>query len=551
MPGARRLTSILAVVAAAVTCTRGGPAPEPPATAQAPPLLEGLGRLHHPITTPSPLAQRYFDQGLALCFGFNHEAAIRAFEAALAIDPGCAMCEWGIAFAHGPNINAPMGPDAGRRAYAAAQRARALADRASEREQAYIDAIATRYAAEPAEDRSALDRAFAEAMRSVHEEDPSDEDAATLYAESLMDLSPWNYWTPDLKPREHTEELLDLLESVLESHPDHIGANHYYIHAVEMPYPERGVAAAERLFELAPDAGHLVHMPSHIFWRVGRYDDAVEVNRAALRSDEKFFATCRPGLWYQSAYYPHNLHFLWASATAEGRSEMALMTARQLEAAVATGIETYPFLEEMLTIPNLTLVRFGRWDSLLGTAKPPESRVYLSGIWHYARGLALVRTGRAAEARTELAALDAVATGKPASELMLSGGVASAAQLLGIGSKHLSGEIAAATGNAKRAVNELKEAVARQDALAYMEPPPWYFPTRQALGAVLLDAGRAAEAEAVYRADLERYPRNGWSLYGLAASLRAQRKRGEADWAQKGFETAWARADVPLRASRF
>ena len=264
-----------------------------------------------------------------------------------------------------------------------------------------------------------------------------------------MDLSPWNYWTPDRQPREHTLEMLDVLEAVLAARPDHVGANHFYIHAVEMPYPERGVAAAERLRTLAPDAGHLVHMPSHIFWRVGRYDDALEVNRSALRSDERFFATCRAGPYYRTAYYAHNLHFLWAAAAAEGRSEVALTTARQLEAESAAGIESYPFLEEQLAVPILTLARFGRWDALLAAAQPPASRVYLTGIWHYARGLALVRTGRASEAPAELAALDAL-PGEAAAELLLSGGVASAAQLLAIGSRHLAGELAAVDGRHRR-----------------------------------------------------------------------------------------------------
>jgi hypothetical protein len=525
---------------AAITCAHEAP----------PQLLAGLGPKHHPITTQSPLAQRYFDQGLNLCFGFNHEAAIRAFEAALEIDPSCAMCEWGIAFALGPNINAPMAPETGPRAHAAAQRALAKSARASEREQAYIRAVAARYAAEPVEDRSALDRAYADAMRSVHQADPSDADAAALFAEALMDLSPWNYWMPDLEPRENTLEALAVLEAVLQARPDHIGANHFYIHMVEMPYPERGVAAAERLRTLAPDAGHLVHMPSHIFWRVGRYDDAFETNRSALRSDERFFATCRAAPFYRTAYYVHNLHFLWAAAATEGRSEVALTAAGQLEAESAAAIESYPFLEEQLAIPHLTLARFGRWDALLTSAPPPASRVYLTGIWHYARGLAFVRTGSAREASEELAALDALAGGKAAAELMLAGGVASAAQLLSIGSRHLAGEIAASAGDTAGAVAALEDAVARQDALPYMEPPPWYFPTRQALGAVLLDAGRAAQAEAVYRADLERYPNNGWSLYGLAASLRAQRE-AEAERAQQGFAAAWARADVALHASRF
>jgi tetratricopeptide (TPR) repeat protein len=542
---------LLAVLGIGLACT--GPSNEvTQEPLAAPRLLDGLGSYKHPITTPSPLAQRYFNQGLILAFGFNHEAATASFEYALSQDPRCAMCAWGIAYALGPNINAPMGPDAGRRAHAAAQQALALAERASEREQAYIQAMVVRYAAEPPTDRSALDRAYADAMRSVYQEDPSDNDGAVLFAEALMDLSPWNYWTtPDLQPREFTLELLDVLEDVLDSEPDHVGANHFYIHAVELPFPERGVPAAERLHRLAPDAGHLVHMPSHIFWRVGRYDDALEINRRAVASDEKFFATCRPGPWYRSAYYAHNLHFLWAAAAAEGRSEIALTTARQLEAAARPGLAEYPFLEEMLTVPTLTLVRFGRWDAVLGIEQPDPELVYLTGIWHYARGLAFVRTGKLSEGRAELTALSALVESALAQELMLSGGVASAAQLLAIGRAQLEGELAAVEGDVPAAIASLEDAVERQDAVPYMEPPPWYFPTRQALGAVLLEAKRGEAAERVYRTDLEKYPHNGWSLYGLASSLRAQGKRAEADWAQQGFTNAWARADVPLTASRF
>ena len=541
---------LLAVLCVVLACA--APSSEVSEEPQAAPrLLEGLGSHHHPITTASPVAQRYFDQGLILSFGFNHEAAIESFQYALSLDPRCAMCAWGVAHAFGPNINLPMGPDAAARAHAAAQQALALADGASTREQAYIQAIATRYVADPPDDRSVLDRAYADAMRSVYQDDPSDHDGAVLFAEALMDLSPWNYWTPELQPREFTLEFLDVIEDVLESQPDHIGANHLYIHAVELPFPERGLPSAERLSRLAPGAGHLVHMPSHIYWRVGRYDDALEINQRAVSSDEQFFAVCRPGPWYLSAYYAHNLHFLWAAAAAEGRSEIALTTARQLEAAARPGLADYPILEDMLTIPTLTLVRFGRWDAVLGIEKPDASLVYLSGVWHYARGLAFVRTGKLSEARAELAALSTATESDPAQALLVASGVASAAQLLAIARSQLEGELAAAEGDVPAAIASLEDAVERQDALPYMEPPPWYFPTRQALGAVLLDAKRDETAEQVYRTDLEKYPRNGWSLFGLASSLRAQGKRAEADWAQQGFANAWARADVPLKASRF
>jgi tetratricopeptide (TPR) repeat protein len=526
----------------------GAPARE---TADAPKLLEHLGDQHHPITTDNPLAQRYFDQGLILTFGFNHEAAVDSFEAATRLDPGCAMCFWGVALALGPNINAPMGPEAGRGAYAAAQEAVRLASRVSERERAYIAALAVRYAKEPPADRAELDRAYADAMRLVHQSDPNDVDAAVLFAEALMDLYPWNYWTDDAEPREYTEEIVTLLESALERNPDHVGANHYYIHAVEEHFPERGVAAAERLGTLAPDAGHLVHMPSHIFWRVGRYDDALEINRRAAAADEAFFSWCRAGPFYSAAYYPHNIHFLWAAASAEGRSAIALTAARKLEAKTASRVEEFPFLQEFMSIPTLTLVRFGRWDAVLGVDPPDPNHRYLVGIHHYARGMARTRTGELDAAQVELELLDAVLREPAAEALLVAGGTATARRLLGIGSAHLTGELALARGDTDTGLAALERAVTLQDALTYMEPPPWYFPTRQALGAALLEADRPADAETVYRADLAQYPRNGWSLYGLAESLQRQGRGDESSWAAAGHRNAWARADVTLAASRF
>jgi len=520
-------------------------------SAEAPVLLERLGGHTHPITTQSPEAQRYFDQGLILTFGFNHESAISSFEEAARLDPDCAMCYWGIALALGPNINLPMGPEAGRAAYAALQQALERAAGASDRERAYIIALSTRYAAEPPEDRAELDLAYANAMRIVHQTDPEDVDAATLLAESLMDLYPWNYWTDDGQPREYTEEILSLLEDVLARDPNHVGANHYYIHAVEEYYPERGVAAADRLNALGLEAGHLVHMPSHIYWRVGRYQDALEINQQAAAADEAFFSVCRAGPFYQAAYYPHNLHFLWAAASAEGRSELALTTARKLEAKTSKNVEAFPFMQEFVAIPMFTLARFGRFDELLGTPAPAPELRYVNGVWHYTRGLARVRSGDHAAAAEELAQLSAVAEEPEVEALMLAGGTASASQLLEIGIAHLVGELAMARGETAAGIAALERAVALQDQLVYMEPPPWYFPTRQALGAALLDVGEPARAEAVYRADLERNPQNGWSLYGLARSLELQDKREEAGWTQEGFRNAWARADISLAASRF
>lgn len=517
-----------------------------------PRLLEGLGDQKHPISTSSPLAQRYFDQGLILVFGFNHEAAIESFEAALRLDPKCGMCHWGIALALGPNINRPMGPVAAERAYLEAQRALEQS-RGSDhpREAAYAAALSARYSNPAPENRATLDLAYAEAMRELHLADPTDDDAATLFAESLMDLYPWAYWTPEKQPRQFTGEIVSTLELVLERAPEHVGANHYYIHAVEEFYPEKGEAAADRLGALAPDAGHLVHMPSHIYWRVGRYQDAAEINQRASEADERFFAWCRGGAFYQAAYYPHNVHFLWAAAATEGRRELALMTARKLSAVAEPGLREVPVLQEFVAMPMLTMARFGLWDAILGEARPSDEDVYLTGIWHYTRGLSQVRSGRLTEARETRAGLSAAIEDPRAEVLILAGGSASARALLEIARSHLDSEIALSDGESSEAVLQLERAVALHDDLPYMEPPPWYAPPRQALGALLLDLDRPKEAESVYLLDLEQYPKNGWSLFGLSQSLRAAGETARADWAQTGFEKAWARADIELSRSRF
>jgi tetratricopeptide (TPR) repeat protein len=534
-------------------------APEPEVASEVveeidpPPLLEGLGAHRHPITTGSELAQRYFDQGLILSFGFNHDAAIERYREAARLDPECAMCYWGIAHALGPNINAPLGPEAALEAYAAAQRAIDLASTASEAEQRYIAAQSVRYAADPqSAERADLDKAYANAMREVSAALPDDLDAATLFAESLMNLRPWAYWSKDGEATEYTPEIVTTLEGVMAREPNHPGANHFYIHAVEASKtPDRAEAAADRLATVAPGAGHLVHMPSHIYWRVGRYQDALEINREAAAADEAYFATCaRQGI-YGITYYPHNIHFLWAAAAASGQSDIALTSARRLEAETRPAWEEAPFVEEFTSTPVLTLVRFGRWDEVLGAPEPPASHVYETGLWRYARGLAFTRGGQLPEAGTELAALRAQAALEGANALLVANGLISADSLLELGAQHLAGEIAAAAGDYDTAVAELERAVETQDGLAYIEPPPWYFPVRQALGAVLLDAGRPAEAAAVFHADLEGNPRNGWSLRGLELALREQGNMDDAAIVHEGFMQAWAQADVELETSRF
>ncbi len=542
-------TLALAILAVGVaTCARVAPdTPSPEALERL-----DLGGYSMPITSADPEVQTYFDQGLLLTYGFNHDAAVRAFRHAAALDPACAMCRWGEALALGPNINAPMGADAGRAAHAAIRDALERAETGADaKERALIEALALRYEPEPPVERAHLDRRYALAMREVQARYPGDVDIKVLTAEALMDLSPWNYWDADAEPRAFTLEVLALLESAMDQTPEHVGANHYYIHATEEYIPEKAEAAADRLGAVAPDAGHLVHMPSHIYWRVGRYADAVRTNELAAAADERFFGWCRPGAFYRALYYPHNVHFLWAAASAEGRRDLALTAARKLAASVRDQVEEWPLVEEFLAVPTLTLARFGEWDAILAVPRPDPGQVYVTGIWHYARGLAHLRRGAPEAARAEFEALRA-ATERPEAEgLMLAGGTASARRLLEIGQAHLAGELSAAAGARGVALVALRKAVAEQDALVYMEPPPWYFPVRQALGAVLLDQGKYAEAEEVYREDLEQYPKNGWSLFGLAESLERQGRVPEAEWARRGHHHAFARADVELRASRF
>lgn len=520
---------------------------------RAAPLLEGMGELHVPVSTDDPLAQRYFNQGMVLAYGFNHAEAARSFQEAARLDPECALCYWGEALVLGPNINAPaMDPEAVPKARAALEKARALAAKATEREKAYIDALGKRYTPEPVDDRAPFDAAYADAMREVARRFPDDADAATLFAEALMDTTPWDYWTADGEPKEVTREILATLERVMERWPGHPGANHFYIHAVEAVRPQLGVAAADRLGALAPGAGHLVHMPSHIYIRVGRYHDASLANERAIAADQAYVTQCHQQGMYPLAYMPHNVHFLWAAATLEGRAATAIEAARAMAAetdAATMREEGYGTLQHYWVTPLYAQVRFGKWQEILATPRPDDDLVYPRAVWHYARGLALLRTGRAAEAADELVKLRAVAQ-DPALESITIWDINGTADLLGVAVEVLAGEIAAAGGDYDAAVRHLEEGVRRDDALRYDEPPPWHHPVRQILGAVLLQAGRAADAERVYREDLKHFPENGWSLFGLEKSLAAQGKTEEAQDAARRFEKAWEHADVKLEASR-
>ena len=515
------------------------------------PLYSNLGSYGRAITTKSPLAQQYFDQGLRLVYGFNHDEARRAFEQAARLDPDAAMAYWGIAYTLGPNYNLPADPERDRQAWDAVLKAQAAAPGVSEVERGYVSAISTRYAENAPADRRSLDEAYANAMRDLSLRYPDDLDAATLHAEALMDLRPWNLWTHDGKPQPGTDEIVATLESVLKRNPNHPGANHYYIHAVEASNaPDRALPSADRLGGLVPGAGHLVHMPSHIYIRTGRYDDAVDTNVRAVAVDEKYIREQNVQGPYAMMYYPHNIDFIYAAAAFDGRSVSAIEAADKLIGKIHFEmIPQMPMLEGFVPRPLFARLRFGKWQEILKQPAPPADLLYATGVWHYARGIAFLRTGKTVKAQAELFALEKIAKALPPDQLATQ--VNKGSQLLGIASHTLAGEIEAKRSRSAQALKQLAAAVKLQDALTYMEPPDWYYPVRQSLGQVLLEAGRARKAEAVYRKDLEAYPNNGWSLYGLAASLRAQGKQQEAAEVEQRFTTAWSRADVTLKASRF
>jgi len=546
----------LAIVIATAGCSARTPHDQMAHGSQAasdarPVLYDTLGRYSYRITTDSADAQRWFDQGLRLVYAFNHAEAQRAFGEAARLDPSCAMCFWGLAIAEGANYNSPTDADREKRALAAVRQARQLADRARPPERALIDALAKRHSGDPGAKRDALDRAYADAMRVVARRFPDDLEAATFFADAMMNLRPWNLWASDGSAYPGTDELVQTLERVLAREPNHPGAIHLYIHALEASrQPQRAEAAADRLVKLMPGAGHMVHMPSHIYWRVGRYADAVAVNTAAVAADRAYFKTGRPSEIYRGLYYPHNIDFIWHSASMEGRGAETLRAARELaETAPPEMIKQMPDMETAPAAPIAALARFGRWDEVLREGKPPREWPYARGVWHYARGLAFNARAQAADARRELAELEAVlASVSPERTLAF---FFRTKNMLQLAANVLAGEIAAKAADTATAARLLRAAVAEQDTHWFTEPPPWYFPVRQALGAVLLQAGRAREAEQVYRDDLTRNPNNGWSLFGLAQSLRAQGKTAEAARADASFQKAWAKADVKLTASRF
>lgn len=516
------------------------------------PLYEGMGNLHHPISTKNKLAQRYFDQGLTLTYGFNHDAAARSFKEAAKLDPDCAMCYWGVAYVLGPNINAPMEKDAIPEAWDALQTAIRLSKNANEKEKAYIQALATRYPQQHIEDRKPYDLAYAKSMRQVAQTYPDDLDAATLFAESLMDTTPWDYWEADGTPKPEGVEIMGVLEAVLKRSPNHAGANHLYIHAVEKERPELGLPSADRLMKLVTGSGHLVHMASHIYIRTGHYHQAVLSNQMGIKADDAYAAICQAQGIYPLAYMPHNQHFLWFAALMTGQSEVAMNAAVQtakVDPKIMRQPEMAGSLQHYYTIPTFTNIRFGKWDAILSQTAPDKDLKYPTGVYHYARGMAFLAKGQTEQAAQELKQLQAFAADPALKEVKIWNSNATA-NILDIASNVLSGQLAAKLGQYEVAIAALKQAVKLEDALVYTEPADWYQPTRQALANVLLQAGRSTEAEVIYREDLKIYPENGWSLYGLAESLQAQGKFKDAQVVQKRFREAWKYADVKSIASR-
>jgi tetratricopeptide (TPR) repeat protein len=509
------------------------------------PLYANLGDHSYSITTRSLQAQRYFDQGLRLLWAFNHPEAIRSFEEAERLDASCAMCAWGVAYALGPNINLGMDSVAAVRAYNAVQRARAAASRSSAREQALIAALATRYAAVPPAARAGLDSTYAKAMERVATRFPDDQEAQVLHADALMNLSPWNYWESNGTPRSATTTILRRLEAVMQSNPRHPGACHLFIHAVEAQAPKRALACAERLASLMPGAGHLVHMPGHIYIRIGRYADAIDVNRHAVHADDELMenaGVAKRGI-YANGYFPHNWHFMSFAATMAGNSTLAIDAARQTARRLdADAVKAVPWVESVTPIVPLTLVTFGKWRDVLAEPLPSTAVPFQLAMTWYARGVAYAALGDDPAALRAMQELVRISKAVPDGDNALA---------LRIAQHALDGEMAMRTGQTSRAVSAFTLAVETEDKLAYNEPPTWYYPMRHSLGKALLLAGRAKDAERVYREDLARFPENGWALFGLAEALVRQKRVKEAQVVREQFKRAWKAADIQLVSSRF
>lgn len=512
------------------------------------PLYRGMGPHRRVVTTSSPMAQRYFDQGLNWAYAFNHDEAIRSFEQAAAYDPNCAMAYWGIALCNGPHINNPlMTPDRCDAAWEALQKAKILKPSVTPIEQDLIAALEHRYANPAPSDRSALDAAYANAMAAVWQKYPRDDDVGALYAEAMMDLHPWDLWTQDKRPKQDTESIIALLEAVLKIEPRHPGANHLYIHAVEGARPEKAIASANRLRNLMPASGHMLHMPSHILVLTGRWRDAAIQNERAIVIDADYRAIS-PNQGFYRLYMLHNHHMLSFASMMSGRDALALETAR---AVVESMPEDYKranaaFVDPYMGAAYDALKRFGRWDEMIAEPPPGDYLPITTAMYHFNRAVAYAAKGDVANAERERAVFQAKRNAVPADALMA---INKAHDILTIADRFLDGEIELRKGDIDAAVASLRAAVALEDKLIYMEPPEWVQPVRHTLGAVLLSAGRHAEAADTYRADLKKWPENGWSLYGMRRCMEMAGNDAEASAYRKRFHDVWAGADMPIASS--
>lgn len=510
-------------------------------------LMPGLGQHHHTISTTNSEAQRFFDQGLTLVFGFNHEEGARSFRRASELDPQSAMAFWGIALALGPCINLDVDPPHEKAAHDAVQKALLLSAGGTQKERDYIHALDTRYSSDPKVDLRKLDVEYAHAMRELSKRYPDDLDAATLYAESLMDLHPWKLWSLNGRPTEGTDEIVAVLESVLRRDPNHIGANHYYVHATEASlHPEWALASARRLETLAPAAGHLMHMPAHTYMRVGDYGAAARSNAAGADADRVYLLESgTKGSMYDMMYFCHNLHFLAASYSMEGDFGHAKQAADELAVHVAPMLHDMPMAEVYVPVPMFVLVRFRRWDEVLTLTAPNPRLAVTTAYWHFARGVAFAAKNQIAMAEAERGILETAQKETPA-DLEFSFFYNKAESFLDLAAAILNARIANAEGDHEQAINSWERAVKIEDGLNYGEPPEWFYPVRESLGAALLTNGEADRAEAVFRADLQQYPRNPRSLFGLLRSLEAQKKTADVEEVRREFEAAWRNGDVPL-----
>ena len=549
-----RTTLLIALTVVLITaCNNPSPEkPQPPPTVhvqnpEAAPLLPGMGNHHHPIATANADAQKHFDQGINFVFGFNHEEAVRSFRRAAELDPKAAMPHWGIAWALGPNYNLDVDDDRAKQANGAIARALELSKGGPENERAYIEAMAIRFPMDAKPDRAALARKYADAMRDLSRRFPDDLDAATLYAESLMNLRAWTLWSLDGKPADRTDEIVAVLESVLARDPSHLGANHYYIHTVEAsPSPARALPSAARLATLAPAAGHLSHMPAHIYARVGDQAAAARANQAGASADRAYFKHASADSFYAMAYFTHNLHFLADSEMMRGRLAGARSAAAEVAEKLAPHTQMMPMVESLITMKTAVLLRFGRHEEVLALSPPPADHPVEVAWWHFARGVALARTGKVDEAAKERAAL-VDATAKVPNEALFGGtGLESAKDILSLATTVLDARIAWARGSQADAITLWTNAVAAADKVPYDEPPVFFYPVRESLGAALVLSGKPVEAERVFREDLKRHPRNARSLFGLRESLTKQGKGADAEWVKRAFDEAWKDADTTL-----